>query len=659
MNTFLKKVGVGSQKGFASLFVILAIAIASAVVGYTAFEKQRKVEVVIPIVTESQSPIAKEYKDDSVFMSAVNQSLGASGTEIPTSVALFETSLASSITNSATSMTLVSATDKAGTTLASSTYAFIIDEGTASEEMVLADCTSTACTNMIRGLSPLTGTTTVSTLKFQHRRGASVKITDGPQLLILSRMANGNGSFPNIIKYGSNPTFTTGTAGETQIITKKYADDLAIAGAPDMSATTKGIGEKATGAQAAAGSADGSGDTTAPLVLTSSIATSTCQTTGNYVLVASSTTGKLGGNCLDGSYSYTFSGTNTFSGTTTMATTSITSLSVGGTTIVEKFGGNGSDGALNITSGTTTINLANAAVVTKNYSSISITGTGALAFSNPASTGSTVILKSQGAVTITSSAAQAIDMSGVGAAAGTAATDAIYDTTVHVGNAPGTPTAGTAGAVIDAQTIKWFYTNTADKLIRRQMFLIPGGGGRTGATSTDGPGEAGGAGGRGGGALYIEVAGAWNFTGAIDISGQAGTAGGNGTAKSGGGGGAGGSVGQLLVLYNTLTASSGAVTAAGGAGGNGGNSTNSGNGWQGGGGGGSTGSLVAGVAGGAGGSGVNDATGNGAAGTAGGAGTGGGGGGGAGSSGAHSGGAGGAAGTAQTSAYLITQNYIF
>ena len=78
------------------------------------------------------------------------------------------------------------------------------------------------------------------------------------------------------------------------------------------------------------------------------------------------------------------------------------------------FGGDGSDGALSISSGTTTIDLSSAAITIKNYTSISITGTGALAFSNPATTGSIVILKSQGNVTITSSATRAIDLRSLG-----------------------------------------------------------------------------------------------------------------------------------------------------------------------------------------------------------------------------------------------------
>lgn len=144
------------------------------------------------------------------------------GATIPTSIALFETSLYNSITSDATSMTLVSATTKDGTTLATSTYAFIIDEGTASEEFVTATCVSTVCTSMTRGISAITGTNSIESLKKSHRRGASVKITDAPQLLILSRIVNGDETIPNILKYASNPTFTASTS----LIDKNYVDIL-------------------------------------------------------------------------------------------------------------------------------------------------------------------------------------------------------------------------------------------------------------------------------------------------------------------------------------------------------------------------------------------------------------------------------------------------
>lgn len=71
---------------------------------------------------------------------------------IPNEVAFFEDSLASKITSTQTTLTLVKGTNKTGN-IASSTYGFVIDEGSSSEEVVICDCTATACTNCKRGIS--------------------------------------------------------------------------------------------------------------------------------------------------------------------------------------------------------------------------------------------------------------------------------------------------------------------------------------------------------------------------------------------------------------------------------------------------------------------------------------------------------------------------
>lgn len=202
---------------------------------------------------------------------------------VPTVVALFETSLASAISSSATSFTLTSAADLTGTALASSTYAFIIDEGTASQELVIADCTGTACANAVRGVSVITGTTTVTALEHSHRRGASVKITDGPQLNIISRIVNGIGTFPNVLSYTSAPTFSSGN----QIINKTYADNLVITGGTAGSDTVPGI--FLTGTQAQIASTTSSGTYLAQpylRVIPASMATSSPDVRGLYVPVA-------------------------------------------------------------------------------------------------------------------------------------------------------------------------------------------------------------------------------------------------------------------------------------------------------------------------------------------------------------------------------------
>lgn len=158
------------------------------------------------------------------------------------------------------------------------------------------------------------------------------------------------------------------------------------------------------------------------------------------------------------------------------------------------FGGTGADGALTITSGTTNIDLAGSQIVVKNYTSISITGTGKLTFTNPHANGTVIIFKSQGNVTLTSSATPNIDLRLLGASGGA--------------NAFGS-----------------------------------------------------GVGGRGGGALYIECAGALNYTGTIDATGQNGTSNTGGTATGGNAGGAGGTV---VILANTITANTGTTTVTGG-----------------------------------------------------------------------------------------------
>lgn len=253
--------------------------------------------------------------------------------------------------------------------------------------------------------------------------------------------------------------------------------------------------------------------------------------------------------------------------------------------IKDKFGGDGSDGALSISSGATNIDLGNAAIVVKNYTSISITGTGYLTFTNPHANGTIVVLKSQGNVTITTSATRAIDL---------------RDFTTKATNGQGLihgPTAPFYGTV-QGQAVVSGGTNAtitfggrgihvAGRPIGKGIPVFSGGGGADG-TGAGTPG----AGGKGGGGLYIECGGALNFTGTIDVSG---TAGGNGSGTgsnqvsisgSGGGsnndgvnggylvttaavGGGGGGAGSCVILTATITANSGTITKTGGAGGTG------------------------------------------------------------------------------------------
>lgn len=335
------------------------------------------------------------------------------------------------------------------------------------------------------------------------------------------------------------------------------------------------------------------------------------------------------------------------------------------------YGGDGSDGALDTSGGVVNIDCANASLVVKQYTSINVV-TNNLTFTNPASTGTTVILRSQGDVTISAT----IDLSGMGAAGGAAGTGAggdgaagtqaaaiFDDQTDHAGQATsGTTTGGATGS---AYLLKRAYASSQETYeVGRTLYISPGSGGGGGAASDGGATDGdGGAGGRGGGALIIECAGDLNFTGTIDVSGDNGSDAPDitGANPAGGGGGGGGAAGMAVVIYNSATSTAGTINSAGGAGGAGGDATNtsgSGSGTAGAGGGGAAafpGVGGAGANGASGGANTNGTTGGAAAANS----AGGGGGSGAirpASTGTSTGGAGGAGGASNSG--LVTVNVI-
>lgn len=253
--------------------------------------------------------------------------------QIPSTVALFETSLASKISPTATSMSLVNSLDITGTSLASSTYGFIIDEGTVSQEMVSADCTGTVCTNMSRGLSPITGTTTVTALEHEHRRGASVKITNGPILLILNRLAQGVDVYPNVLGYKSTVSCSVSSSNKA-ICPKDYIDAQVSAGAADANLTTKGLVEIATQLEAASSTTLGATGAYIAIGAYSATDTRNAATAPSRVLM-SNMLGYLSQAWIDLSASFAWTGAHTFAstvgitGTTTLATTTQSGVNFG------------------------------------------------------------------------------------------------------------------------------------------------------------------------------------------------------------------------------------------------------------------------------------------------------------------------------------------
>jgi len=252
---------------------------------------------------------------------------------IPVTPAVFSTSLATSITSTATSMTLVSGTDKAGTAL-SGYICFTLDEGTSLEEFACGTASSTAVTAMIRGVDPIDGDLEVTALKKAHRRGASVKVTTYPITGILARILNGDETIPNAISYATSTAgFITSAA---QLTHKAYVDGVAVAGASNADTSTKGIVEIATTAEVASGTT--TGGTGAVLVPPASMFSST---TASLTLVpVTQSTGKLKQAWLDltevfsfsaiSSASTTLSGNTYFASTTRFASIASSSVLVSG-----------------------------------------------------------------------------------------------------------------------------------------------------------------------------------------------------------------------------------------------------------------------------------------------------------------------------------------
>lgn len=264
--------------------------------------------------------------------------LGAS-LAISSPVPLFEDALASRIDGDDTSFTLISGLDKTDTLLASSTYGFILSEGSANEEFVLADCTGTACTRAVRGYWPLTGATS-SALQKTHRRGDVVKITDSPIINELKRVVNGEDTVPNLLAYTSGTVCTAGSDDQT-LCHKGYMDNLSIQGSPTSTESVIGLVTLATPQQQASGTYIGVND---PLVLQTRYATDTptvgCATgygsvPGAGCVVVGNLLGKIAHSLLDLTQNFNFTGTVGVGTTTPSANlASHNGAYIGGTTTI-------------------------------------------------------------------------------------------------------------------------------------------------------------------------------------------------------------------------------------------------------------------------------------------------------------------------------------
>lgn len=125
--------------------------------------------------------------------------------------------------------------------------------------------------------------------------------------------------------YTASTTYAKAHSGGTTVVISNppqlyeaiysYVDNATSSGAVDSSTIAKGIVEVASAVEAASTTQIGFGNTTAPLVLTTLLSTSTSPGSGNWIPVT--TSGKINGN-------FCCSGAVSISGTTTFATTTFT-----------------------------------------------------------------------------------------------------------------------------------------------------------------------------------------------------------------------------------------------------------------------------------------------------------------------------------------------
>jgi hypothetical protein len=266
---------------------------------------------------------------------AYSQSVAKYGVALPQGPALFETSLQSRISSTDTSMTLVANSVRGGSSL-SGYQCFTLDEGRTDAEFVCGSISGTSVTSLERGIDALTGTSTNSVLKFAHRVGANVKVTDFPLIARLRNQANGIETFPNLLTYTNTVLIGVGSP-TTTIATKYYVDNVVTGGAANADDTTKGLVETATAAEAAAGTSLGS--TGARLALPASIANATPSAT--TLVPITSAAGKLAQGFLDLTQTFSPSALWTFSAgllgtasSTFVATTSINASNVLGNALI-------------------------------------------------------------------------------------------------------------------------------------------------------------------------------------------------------------------------------------------------------------------------------------------------------------------------------------
>lgn len=152
-------------------------------------------------------------------------------------VADFSTTTTAKWSVGATTGTLTSGLDSDGIQLPTGTYGFTIDRKNSSKEYFTATLTGASLTN-IKSVTRGTGVGTAGLVR-EHRKGAEVIISDYVAIKRMMDVFDGTTSFDADVPltYDGTPTFTD----DNSLVTKAYADAIAIAGGADATTTIKGI----------------------------------------------------------------------------------------------------------------------------------------------------------------------------------------------------------------------------------------------------------------------------------------------------------------------------------------------------------------------------------------------------------------------------------
>ena len=151
-------------------------------------------------------------------------------------IADFDTSISAKISIGGTTATLLSIKDDDGATIANGRYFITLDGDNSSKEHFSCTLTGTALT-ALKSISRK-GVESSGAVK-EHRVGATVTMTNFAHIKFINDLLDGTTDLDadTPLKYDADPTLVN----DAEIATKKYIDDIAIAGSPKATDAIEGI----------------------------------------------------------------------------------------------------------------------------------------------------------------------------------------------------------------------------------------------------------------------------------------------------------------------------------------------------------------------------------------------------------------------------------